>query len=390
MWSLPNSIRKSTFARLSTAILASSLITSATLLSILLPGVNSSPLPQPLTDPRPAPVPQPHTLPGPQAHSPPPTSGEYPDPEPCHGHCTYVLDPSILYDEGLYWRFSTSKNIQVASAPSLEGPWTYKGSLLPQGTSIKLYDNQDIWAPTVTKLDGLYYCHYAVSEMFAHNSKIGLATSKSLEPGTWTDHGEINIPFSEHWNAIDPYVFRESPESPMYFTFGSHWNGIHQFELQSHAELAAFAGPVDRITNIARNTTSNMDVMEGATMFKHADFYYLFFSAGVCCNTEKDGLAPIERVYRVAVCRAGTATGPFRDAKGRDCLNDNGGTVILASHGEIYAPGGQDITVHPDSGRTMISYHYIRTSVGYDNEQKFYGFNYLEWSGDGWPVLVHA
>jgi hypothetical protein len=81
-----------------------------------------------------------------QGHSIPLTlSAMHPQPRPCHGNCSWIHDPSILYDNGIYWRFSTSGNIAVATAPFLEGPWVYRGALLPNGTSIYLRDDQDIW-----------------------------------------------------------------------------------------------------------------------------------------------------------------------------------------------------------------------------------------------------
>jgi arabinan endo-1,5-alpha-L-arabinosidase len=80
----------------------------------------------------------------------------YPNPEPCHGNCSWIHDPSIFYDDGTYWRFSTSGNIAMATASSLEGPWEYRGALLHNGTKIHVADDQDIWA-------SLYYghCFYA-------------------------------------------------------------------------------------------------------------------------------------------------------------------------------------------------------------------------------------
>jgi arabinan endo-1,5-alpha-L-arabinosidase len=72
-------------------------------------------------------------------------SGIYPEPEPCHGNCSWIHDPAILYEDGTYWRFTTSGNIGIANAPSLEGPWTYRGALLDNGTIIHLRDDQDIW-----------------------------------------------------------------------------------------------------------------------------------------------------------------------------------------------------------------------------------------------------
>lgn len=69
----------------------------------------------------------------------------YPDPSPCVGNCSHIHDPSIFYEDGTYWRFSTSGNIAVATAPSLKGPWTYKGPLLIEGTKIRVAPDQDIW-----------------------------------------------------------------------------------------------------------------------------------------------------------------------------------------------------------------------------------------------------
>ncbi len=72
----------------------------------------------------------------------------YPDPAPSYGNNSWIHDPSIIYEDGTYWRFSTSGNIAIATAPSIKGPWTYKGALLAQGTKIIIASNQDIWVIT--------------------------------------------------------------------------------------------------------------------------------------------------------------------------------------------------------------------------------------------------
>ena len=70
----------------------------------------------------------------------------FPNPEPCLGNCSWVHDPSVIVKDGTYYRFSTSGNIAIATAPSLTGPWEYKGSLLgPNGSSIHVIDGQDVW-----------------------------------------------------------------------------------------------------------------------------------------------------------------------------------------------------------------------------------------------------
>ena len=215
----------------------------------------------------------------------------------------------------------------------------------------------------MTKRGDTYYCHYSVSRIGLQNSSIGVATSLSLEPGSWQDHGDIGLPLSHKYNLIDPFVYQETPNDPIYFTFGSFWDDIFQVELFPHDDLIAFgrwAADNNRINNLVRNGTIGAGVSEGAIMHKEKNFYYIFYSVGQCCNkpSDKDGLAPEGQVYHVVVCRSEVPTGPFYDREGRSCLEENGGTTILASHGDIYAPGGQGVMAHPDNGRTVMYYHY--------------------------------
>ncbi|CAN9366158.1 unnamed protein product [Alternaria alternata] len=391
MRSIGTTIRDSGPVRFTTALLTAILITSATFLPLLAheAAANAIPAPRPL--PHAGPGPQPN--PDPQAGS-PTVDGLYPDPEPCRGNCTWIHDPSILYEDGKYWRFSTSGNIAIATASSLEGPWRYEGALLHNGTSIMVHPEQDIWAPSVTKRGDTYYCHYSVSRIGLQNSSIGVATSLSLEPGSWQDHGDIGLPLSHKYNLIDPFVYQETRNDPIYFTFGSCWDDIFQVELFPHDDLIAFgrwAADNNRINNLVRNGTIGAGVSEGAIMHKEKDFYYMFYSVGQCCNkpSDKDGLAPEGQVYHVVVCRSEVPTGPFYNREGKSCLEENGGTTILASHGDIYAPGGQGVMAHPDNGRTVMYYHYVRQSIGYEADQFFFGYNYLDWE-DGWPVVVVA
>ncbi len=67
-------------------------------------------------------------------------------PEACSGTCTNSHDPSIVRrSDGTYFRFSTGGKIAIHTAPSLTGPWTYRGAMLSGGSSINLSGNQDLW-----------------------------------------------------------------------------------------------------------------------------------------------------------------------------------------------------------------------------------------------------
>lgn len=67
-------------------------------------------------------------------------------PGACSGICNNAHDPSIIRrPDGTYFRFSTGGKIAVHTAPSISGPWTYRGAMLPSGSKINLAGNQDLW-----------------------------------------------------------------------------------------------------------------------------------------------------------------------------------------------------------------------------------------------------
>lgn len=90
-------------------------------------------------------------------------------------------------------------------------------------------------------------------------------------------------------------------------------------------------------------------------MFYRSNYYYLFWSEGVCCGYDSSRPATGEE-YKIRVCRSASVTGPFVDKDGVSCTN-GGGTTVLASHGSVYGPGGQGIMTDPSAG-TVLYYHY--------------------------------
>jgi arabinan endo-1,5-alpha-L-arabinosidase len=76
----------------------------------------------------------------------PSLASAYALPGACSGTCTNTHDPSIIRRaDGTYFRFSTGGKIAVHTAPDLTGPWTYRGAVLPNGSSINLAGNDDLW-----------------------------------------------------------------------------------------------------------------------------------------------------------------------------------------------------------------------------------------------------
>ncbi|KAI2601791.1 glycoside hydrolase family 43 protein [Hypoxylon sp. NC1633] len=252
----------------------------------------------------------------------------YANPGVCSGTCVNAHDPSLIrrYD-GTYFRFSTGGKIAVHTAPDLTGPWTYKGAALPSGSSININGNQDLWAPEVALIGSTYYLYYSVSTFGVQDSAIGVATSSSMDVGTWTDLGSTGIRSTpgKPYNAIDPKLVNAN--GAYYLTFGSFWKDIHQVPMKS---------------------TPKATDEEGAFIFRNGNYYYLFYSKGQCCGYDANRPAAGGE-YKIMVCRSTSATGGFVDAGGKACAS-GGGTVVLESHGFVYGPGGQGVYSDPTRG----------------------------------------
>lgn len=134
------------------------------------------------------------------------TTAAFPNPEPCTGWCFKdIRDPSVVLKDNTYYRFSTHGNFTIATAPSIAGPWTKKGAALHNGSmiSIPFHPNPKkdreqpevdkgpaLWAPDVVLIDDTYYMTYTVTRGGRPN-EIGIASSKTMDSGSWEDHGSI-------------------------------------------------------------------------------------------------------------------------------------------------------------------------------------------------------
>lgn len=84
-----------------------------------------------------------------------------------------------------------SYTVETTLTPYARRPWTNAGTALSACAIVDSPGNCDLWAPDINYFDGEYVLYYAASTLSSQISVIGVATSPSMEPGTWTDHGEV-------------------------------------------------------------------------------------------------------------------------------------------------------------------------------------------------------
>jgi arabinan endo-1,5-alpha-L-arabinosidase len=297
----------------------------------------------------------------------------YPDPQPASGADLVAHDPSMVRGaDGRWYVFSTHDGVQVRVSADLRH-FTRVGPAFPHGTALAAQyagDPMEIWAPDVSRRGETYWMYYAVSQFGSNNSAIGVATSRTAAPGTWTDRGLVYATKSgDAINAIDPNLFVDH-SGRWWLTFGSFWSGIAQLPLDPRTGKPAEGTPTPRV--IASRPDHPTHAVEAPSLVEHAGWYYLFVSFDYCCRG-------MESSYRIMVGRSRAPSGPFVDRSGRPML-DGGGTQVLGTHDQIIGPGGQSV-VPGRSGWQLVYHYYDGTNAGTPH----LALNDLVFDRAGWP-----
>jgi arabinan endo-1,5-alpha-L-arabinosidase len=289
-----------------------------------------------------------------------------------------VHDPSMIKtSSGTYYVFSTSLanppvGIEMRSSTD-RIHFTDAGAAFSTIPSwISTYDggNNGMWAPDVSYHNGTYYMYYAVSTSGSHVSAIGLATSSTAAPGSWTDHGMIiSSSSSTPYNAIDPGLILDISGN-WWLSFGSWWDGIYMIQIDPATGKQLSTNTT--VYHLAERLVTSHG-LEGAYIYYHSGYYYLFASLDTCCSASA--------TYHIAVGRSTSVTGPYTDEGGINMLS-GGGTIILSTHSNIIGPGGQSVMT--DSDGALLVYHYYDAN---NNGSPTLGINLLGWSSSGWPYV---
>ncbi|MEU2720940.1 arabinan endo-1,5-alpha-L-arabinosidase [Streptomyces smyrnaeus] len=300
----------------------------------------------------------------------PSSASAYPSPGRVTGDVG-VHDPTMLRaPDGRYLLHSTHGYLEFRTSTDRVA-FERNGNAFssPPGWWSRYSPENDPWAPDLSYHGGRYLMYYAVSRFRSNTSAIGLATSTTGMPGSWKDQGIVySSTSSSDYNAIDPDLFVDG-DGKWWLAFGSHWSGIKMIRLDPRTGKQR-EGDTTRHSLASRSTGAR--AVEGPTVVKRNGYYYLFASYDTCCS----GTAS---TYKIKVGRATSPVGPYYDRDGV-AMNNNGGTVVMASQGSVIGPGGQDIM--RDGGEDLLVYHYYD---GNDGGAPKLGINLLKWSG-GWPL----
>ena len=248
--------------------------------------------------------------------------------------------------------------------------WELVGDGFPQGRP-DWVEGSKLWAPDISYVGGRYVLHYALGIWAGiFKEACGVAVADSPE-GPFTDLG-LTVSWKSHRiiNSIDPDLFCDD-DGRTWLYWGSLGEGIHAIEMEADGvTVMQGAHPSRRLT--ARNT-------EGAYMHKRNGMYYLFASAGTCCEGQKS-------TYHVVVGRSDSPLGPFRGPDGQSMKRMNYTYTALAADGVTFAgPGHNSGIVTDDAGQDWIFFHCYDARNDWNGRLLFLGK--VDWDADGWPVI---
>lgn len=179
-------------------------------------------------------------------------------------------------------------------------------------------------------------------------------------------------------DSIDPDVVTDE-NGRVWLFFGSTY-GIHRIELNKDglsvkegAELVRVAGK----DGYSGSTREN--VFEGAYLYRHGDYWYLFVSAGSYNNAG----------YKLLVGRSKTIDGEFVGKDGRK-LYDGYATRILYSDSQdsLNGPGHNGEIFVDKKGRSYMFYHsHTVKASGTAYKPRKLLMQEMFWDSDGWPYF---
>ena len=268
-------------------------------------------------------------------------------------------DPSIIRVDSVYYAAGTSSEwapyFPVFKSADLKF-WRPAGYVFDKAPE---WTNGSFWAPEYYKINDTYYIYYTARRKSDNHSFIGVATSKFPDHG-FTDHGII----IEHGKeAIDPFIFDDNGQ--LYITFKAYGLEDRPIELLGYKLSADGLKTEGEYFPLLKD--ENRAGMEGQSILKKDNYYYIFYSAGNCCG---GGCS-----YSVNVARSASLKGPYEYYNGNPLLSENKEWKCMG-HGTF---------VTAEKGNMFYLHH------GYNKESNVFTgreglLSSLSWKS-GWPVL---
>lgn len=247
--------------------------------------------------------------------------------------------------------------------------WEFVGDGFPDGKP-SWVKGAALWAPDINYINGQYVLYYALGVWGGVvESASGVAVSDSPE-GPFIDKGKlVDFKTMGTLNSIDPNFFDDGDRKFLYW--GSLGGGIYGIELSRDG--LSIAEGAKKVLLGAKN-------MEGAYMYKRNGWYYLFASAGTCCNG-------INSTYHIVVGRSESPLGPFVGPDKQQLKNLGYKYTLMAGSLDktFVGPGHNAEIITDDNGNEWMLYHSYNAASSY--RERALNLDQIHWTQKGWPYF---
>lgn len=266
-------------------------------------------------------------------------------------------DPSIVKTGNGYYAVGTSSewapHFPIYQSADLKN-WKQVGFVFDKAPE---WTSGSFWAPEYYFHNNTYYVYYTARRKSDGISCIGVATSKNPDRG-FTDHGVV---VSYGKEAIDAFVYNDNGQ--LYMTFKAYGLDKRPIEILGSKLSADGLKMEGEVFSLLKD--DNRMGMEGQSILKKGNYYYLFYSSGGCCGS---GCS-----YHVRVARSTNIKGPYEDYGQNPVLDAN----------EAWKCPGHGTFVEDK----MYIYHaYNKKSNVFTGREGMMAE--LVWKEDAWPSLV--
>ncbi|HKG08236.1 MAG TPA: glycoside hydrolase family 43 protein [Pedobacter sp.] len=271
-------------------------------------------------------------------------------------------DPSVIRVGNQYFAAGTSSewapHFPIYTSSNLKD-WKQTGYIFDKAPE---WTTGSFWAPEYYYHNKTYYIYYTARRKKDNLSFIGVATSQYPDRG-FKDHGVL----IEHTKeAIDAFVYNDNGQ--LYISYKAYGLDNTPIEIIG-SKLSADGLKLEGELFTMFKDDSRMG-LEGQSILKKDDYYYLFYSAGACCGSQCD--------YNVRIARSKHYKGPYEDYQKNPALAGNA-EWKCSGHGTF---------VNTPEGRTFYLYHaYNRETTVYTGREGMLAE--LTWpEKNGWPVFT--
>lgn len=302
-------------------------------------------------------------------------------------------DPTVWQgDDGRYYTFSTSGAGLAHMGISYDMVnWDASDEVWDETTAETLRNiGTNLWAPQVTKVNDKWLMYLTCYNSLYDCSIVVLAFDSPTFPkangsvGGWKYVRTLVSTTSLGMkDVIDPFVTEDPQTHKVWMFFGST-GGIKRIELTKDGQNLASKAEAIHVAGLDVDVNaSRSKVFEGAYLYHHDKYWYLFVSSGYYND----------HTYALKVGRSSSLTGTFVDKQGKPMTEGNATTLLSTpnANGQFWGPGHCAEIMLDDEGRSYMFYHCH--SRGISSPTDGYALRPLMlqqiyWGEDGWPFFT--